>query len=245
MSFPINPTPGQTYTTHLNTVYQWDAISQRWEMYSYIPTGVTGIQGTTGLIGTTGLKGITGIQGLQGVVGIQGKKGIQGNTGVGATGVQGIQGVTGIQGNRSTFLGNKITSVANVTGDGTVCNIGFDDNVFQTSNYNEDWGTFAPYISGKYLFNIQVTISGITTDHTSAYITLSTPTRRYHSDHFLHSSVIDRITLTLSVIANLTQNTGNSFVQIRVSGGAKVIDVLGTDNTAEAITFWSGTLIEE
>jgi hypothetical protein len=88
MAFPISPTDGQLYTTSLGTIYQYQAIQDRWLLYSHTIVGETGAQGFTGLPGPTGLLGPTGIIGFTGAQGFTGAPGF--------TGAQGVTGIVGL-----------------------------------------------------------------------------------------------------------------------------------------------------
>ena len=107
IDFPINPTPGQTYSYN-TTNYTYNGIG--WVYTLYVtgrtgPSGVTGSQGPQGVQGVTGPQGFQGVQGVTGPQGFQGFQGVQGVTGPqgfqgpqGVTGPQGFQGFQGIQG---------------------------------------------------------------------------------------------------------------------------------------------------
>ena len=113
MSFPLNPTNGQQYTTSLGTIYQYVSLDNKWILVNQEilgNQGVTGIQGQTGAQGAQGVTGATGTQGTQGQTGAQGFTGL-GVTGIfytgaqgltGAQGIQGTQGATGVQGTQGT-----------------------------------------------------------------------------------------------------------------------------------------------
>lgn len=67
MSFPINPSDGDTYTNLLGTRYKYSESNKAWRISSQEIIGATGMQGETGLAGSTGLIGETGAQGETGI----------------------------------------------------------------------------------------------------------------------------------------------------------------------------------
>jgi len=110
ISFPLNPTQGQTYTVNGRT---WTYDGKGWAPGA--PIGATGATGATG-------AGATGIQGIQGNVGPTGATGIQGNVGpIGATGIQGNVGPIGATGPAGTSANVTVSgSVPGTSGSGTL-----------------------------------------------------------------------------------------------------------------------------
>lgn len=106
MAFPISPVANELYTNAIGTTYRYDAVDDKWVIYSQEVQGFTGVQGETGL-GLTGETGLPGPTGIYGPTGWQGETGPQGLglTGlVGSTGLQGAVGETGIQGFGATGI---------------------------------------------------------------------------------------------------------------------------------------------
>ena len=102
VTFPQNPSPGDTFPADNGTIYVWDGT--KWESrvpdpnYANIQgaTGVPGPLGATGPTGSTGPKGDTGNTGPRGPAGPTGNTGPRGPAG--PTGDPGPKGNTGSRG---------------------------------------------------------------------------------------------------------------------------------------------------
>ena len=51
MAFPVNPSPGDIWTTSLGVVYKYNATRYAWEILNQTAVGMTGLAGATGLSG--------------------------------------------------------------------------------------------------------------------------------------------------------------------------------------------------
>jgi hypothetical protein len=85
MSFPVSPSAGQIYTTHLGVTYQYDLADTAWKI---IGIGM-GTSGYSGAMGGSGYSGISGFSGYSGISGFSGYSGASGYSGVGTSGYSG------------------------------------------------------------------------------------------------------------------------------------------------------------
>jgi len=135
----------------------------------------------------------------------------------------------------SAFSAAMGTSLTNVTGDGTVYGVVFDNALVNIGGYfNTTTGAYTAPRTGIYRFDAQVWISengaGTTTE-----ITLVTPNRSYASGF---AGAVSNV--TLSVFADLDAGESAS-ITIATSGGAKVVDIYAAPGAMT--TRFSGGLV--
>ena len=128
----------------------------------------------------------------------------------------------------STWL---LTGIADVTGDGTTYTLIFDNEPYdQGSNYDLATGIFTSPVQGLYLVTFSVTLTGITSSHTTGTITLDTAS----SFNVNEELVFNPFAISTGGICSFTINTvfklqvsGTITPKISVSGGTKVVDIQG------------------
>jgi hypothetical protein len=132
-----------------------------------------------------------------------------------------------------SFLAYNSSTDSNVTGDGTVYTIDLDTEI---ADRNGDFisDTFTAPVAGLYAFNITVFLLALASDHTEMNLIVvasnrSLLKRGQNSGDALQKSV------QLSVIVDMDATDQVTFT-IQVSGGSKVVDILGgAETTASGI----------
>ena len=116
-----------------------------------------------------------------------------------------------------------------VTGDGTDYTVVFDTEIFdQASNFASN--TFTAPATGKYMLNAYGILSGLLSGHTSIQWRIVTSNRTYEAYYQLGTYGYGRVTPHLSVVADMDVND-TATVHCIVSGGTKVVDILGTGSS--------------
>lgn len=131
------------------------------------------------------------------------------------------------QPNIPCVLAYNSSTDANVTGAGATTTVDLDTEVFdQASNFATD--TFTAPATGKYLFNVLVTVTDLTTAMTGFILTLDTGNRDYvHISNVTPSIAGGSHSLVLSVIADMDA-ADTAVVTMRVANGAgDTADILG------------------
>lgn len=144
------------------------------------------------------------------------------------------------------FLANKSSSSSNVTGDGTTYTVIFDvEQVDQGSNYDNSTGIFTAPIAGRYQFNANVTVTGMTSAMNFGNLTLLTTGSVYNGLRANYGAIRDSgnvICVSISVIATMAAND-TAKIQINIAGGTKVATVFGQAFSSGANTLFSGCLL--
>lgn len=164
------------------------------------------------------------------------------------TAVQGNITSTGNLGNqlnttRCCFLVYMNTTTGSVTGDGTNYQIVFDTSSFdQNSNITLAGTTFTAPVTGKYLFNLNVTLGGIGTadSHTVVGLSIVTTGGTYELDPFSPTLVVSgtgNVGMSMSIIVPMTASN-TAVAKVNVVGGAKNVTVVGSRKSS-----FSGMLV--
>jgi hypothetical protein len=134
-------------------------------------------------------------------------------------------------------FGAVASDQSNVTGDGTTYTVTFSSSEYFDRGSNFDGtSTFTAPVTGKYILNADVTVSG--SDGDTGYITLSTSNRDYASG-IVNVAAVDTAggyyTFRISKLVDMDASD-TAVVKITVGGGTKITDIVG------ASTFFEGHL---
>lgn len=140
------------------------------------------------------------------------------------------------------FLAYVNTTITNVTGDNTAYTIIFDTEVYdQTNNFNLGTSVFTAPVTGKYLFNLTVSLVGGTVISQAA-VQIITTNRTYRVSMGLNPGLTTTAHATLSIVADMNATDTATFTVDSVDSGGKVDDVSGLVGGILR-TFVSGNLI--
>ena len=144
--------------------------------------------------------------------------------------------------NQPAFLVSANARIADVTGDGTAYTAVWNTEVFdQGGNFASN--SFTAPVTGKYQFNVNISLLGIVSGHTTCIITLVTSNRsirtHFKSQVFAQTGSGDQNSFNGSVLTDMDASD-TAHVTITVNGGSKVVDFDGDANYASA---FSGSLI--
>lgn len=127
---------------------------------------------------------------------------------------------------------NSVTD-ANVTGDATDYTVIFDTEIVdRNSNYNNATGVFTAPVTGKYLFVVSVLMDQIGAAHTLGFLHLVTSNRIYVTAYSNPAAIAGAglAHFPSDLIADMDAGD-TAFSRIRVSNGAKTVDVFGNVST--------------
>jgi hypothetical protein len=148
---------------------------------------------------------------------------------------------------QSCFLAYIPSDVNNVTGAGTLFALGNSTAFTEVFDRNSDFntnGTFTAPVTGIYLFNINITMKGISLLMTSAFAQVTTTARSYTGGYLNPFALLagsGLVSLSFSVLADMAATNTATF-SVSISGGAgDTADVVGTGSPYS--TFISGSLI--
>jgi hypothetical protein len=132
------------------------------------------------------------------------------------------------------------STVANVTGTGTLYDIVFDTEIFDDGN-NCTTTTFTAPISGRYQLNSITTLSGLTGAADIARVNLITSNRTYRSSFSQTNDLQGSQTLNINTLADMDAGD-TAYVQVYALGEASdVVDVFGS---SVVFTGFSGYLVK-
>jgi hypothetical protein len=122
------------------------------------------------------------------------------------------------------FLANNSSTDSNVTGDGTVYTIDLNTEI---ADRNGDFAsnTFTAPVAGLYSFNILIFLLGLTSSHAEMNLTIAASNRSIYTRQQNSGDALQK-SLQLSLIVDMDASDTVTFTTA-VSGGAKVVDILG------------------
>ena len=125
------------------------------------------------------------------------------------------------------FSASKNSSSNNVSGDGTLYTVTFDNEISDPGG-NFSSPTFTASQGGQYLLISTLRLSGVTASHTSLNVNFTTSNRDYkrNSQNSINDFA-DEPTLLYTQIVDMDKND-TAQVQFESSGSTKVIDVIGS-----------------
>lgn len=143
------------------------------------------------------------------------------------------------------FMATSNADQSNVTGDGTIYDIQFPDEIFDVTNSFDAVSTFTAPLSGKYFFNVQLLLSDVSAAMTNdlIYITTTAATYRLVQQSFAADISVGGVyVFNSSTIANMSVGD-TAKVTIRFLNGAKALDIKGATAAAFRTPVFSGYMI--
>lgn len=140
------------------------------------------------------------------------------------------------------FLANRSTDALNVTGNGAVYTIVFDNEIADQSNsYDPATGIFTAPVTGKYVFSATVRWTADGSTPTSGTVDILTTSRTDTVVVYDNATFLNFTQVTGTVMESLT--AGDTVrVRITLSGTTLDCDVLGNGAGGELQTYFSGYL---
>lgn len=131
-----------------------------------------------------------------------------------------------------TFGAYVSSTIGNVTGDNTTYNIVFDSTAWDVgSNFNTGTGVFVAPVDGKYLLTTCIQFDDFTSSHTAGFFSIIANGVTYRCWSFNNIGGTGPFTDTLTIVGSCYANmdaSDSAYVQIRIAGSTKTIDVLGS-----------------
>lgn len=148
---------------------------------------------------------------------------------------------TGIHTNSATpcFLARNTTTDADVTGNGTAATVDFDNETFdQGSNFASD--TFTAPVTGRYLLQASVRVTGITIAADQLFIDLVTSNQTYRN---IWADTDDMPADTPLLIIAVADMDASDTVTVAVTGAGESSDVMDIHGDTFPLTYFSGCLL--
>jgi len=143
------------------------------------------------------------------------------------------------------FLACIGTTLADVTGDGTVYTIIFNTETFdQAGDYNTGTGVFTAPVTGKYRLTAAVDIRGLVAAHTNFQLHIATSNHGYGQifDNPANSNpFVPNRSMTVNVLCEMEAGDTAS-VNLYIGGVDKTADVYGTGVT-NIYSYFCGELV--
>jgi len=126
------------------------------------------------------------------------------------------------------FLAYPASSGTNATGAGTLYTAVYGTEVYDTANAFDGTSTFTAPETGKYLFTVSVTFSGVTAAGDGFDIQLHTSNRTYQTSHNVTNKLSGQPHQMFSVIADMD------------SSDTAIVKILGTGESSNVWDFEGG-----
>ena len=144
---------------------------------------------------------------------------------------------------QSAFLVVLDSTVANVTGDGTVYTIVWDTEIFDQNSDFDGTSTFTAPVTGRYRLEANATMGGLAAANDEGHYEIDTSNRDYYSE--INPGVARDVTNNtfpyyIIVLADMDAADTAVFT-VMVDGATKIVDV-ETNGSANPYSWFSGNL---
>lgn len=146
----------------------------------------------------------------------------------------------------ATFGAVNNADQTNVTGDGTVYQVLFADELWDVGSHFAA-STFTAPSTGKYILGVSLNLGGITNAMTNSLIYITADSINYRvlqCDWAPGQDVAGQTMITTSILAPMTA-ASTAQVFIHFLNGAKVVDVLGATGSGIRAPYFYGYLLAE
>jgi len=132
------------------------------------------------------------------------------------------------------------STVASVTGDGTVYTIIFDTSIYdQNSNFSLSGGTFTAPIAGIYLFTLNATFTGLVVGNTTGSVIVDNGNVPFETEFNPVASAVGGVA-TFSITSCCILAANQTFTpKVSISGGTKSVGISGLSGSSRALTSFS------
>lgn len=140
---------------------------------------------------------------------------------------------------QSAFLAGS-TLQSSVTGDGTTYTITYTSEIFDQNSDFDGTSTFTAPVTGRYQLSCNLCLGGLTASHTNGICLISTSNRDYNVFTCAYGTIRNSgnaIRALGSILADMDA-ADTCTITIQVSGGTKVVNVLGSP-----VNYFSGILL--
>jgi hypothetical protein len=130
----------------------------------------------------------------------------------------------------TAFMAYITTTISNVSGDGTVYTVLFDTKSFDLgTHYTTGTGSYAAPRTGQYVFGFNVNLQGLLSTHTQLYCSITANGTAYYPVYTspFPSATGGVNTFSGQITVPMTA-AGTATIQIKASGGTKVVGLYGT-----------------
>ncbi len=140
------------------------------------------------------------------------------------------------------FLAYRDADDLNVTGDGTVYTITYDNEVFDKNSDFNGTTTFTAPVAGIYYLYMQVTVTPVTSSYNFVLPRITASTAGTYRPAYTYNPSGNTQTVGVEVIAQLAASETVT-TQIQVTSSTKVIDILGNTGLGYEGTYFMGYLL--
>ena len=145
------------------------------------------------------------------------------------------------------FIVSQTGDQTDVTGDGTTYTVTFTSSKVNQGSVFDGTSTFTAPVTGTYLFQITLTLTGIASNMTNNLISLvvsgtSANTYRFWQSNVSSIDVSGTYVINNTVMAKMTASD-TCTVTVRFIGGSKLVNVQGSTNAGYATPIFAGYLV--